>query len=513
MKIIKLVKSEFIKNCTIKKWLIIVFVLLISSIFLTEFVDLSMQPSNILSMLHSENVIYEDNYNSLSKKEELTLKEKYQLYYASISLKLNQYFIDKNIKTIDWKFELGQNLKYILKNNYIIELLQENRNNPTIVMLCENELSNGEFESNMNYYCNNYSQEELNNLFVMNQKTVEIYKNLLARDQFYLYITYLFNTGKINEDNKPFAKEIIEQKVQSVEDFRALYYLQSAQLHFEEFPIQYSKSYYRYINIFNQNVTMQRAILLYSIKHNIKHDMLHISTANSIYATNYITSKMIVNKIFYLSIVVLLIVSISCSGIVSKEHNTGTIKNIITAPIKRWKVLLSKFIYLILYTYIVWFIGLLMLSIYAGIKYGFQDLFTPKLIYFNNKVIEVNYYLYLLKDLFIINIPILAFLCILLFLSTITLNTTITTSITTVLTILAPITYYLCEYNKLFSIFLYTPLPYFNCGFILEKSNVYMEILKQTTISLHLGIFISIVTCIVLYVIINTIYQKRDIKS
>ena len=103
--------------------------------------------------------------------------------------------------------------------------------------------------------------------------------------------------------------------------------------------------------------------------------------------------------------IIALIIAITSGGVISNAHNSGTIKNIITSPVRRWKILLSKFIYLVIDMYLIWFLGLLILSLCAGMKYGFSDLLTPKILYVGNEVIEVNYYLYLIKNIFLVSIP------------------------------------------------------------------------------------------------------------
>ena len=75
-------------------------------------------------------------------------------------------------------------------------------------------------------------------------------------------------------------------------------------------------------------------------------------------------------------------------NIVSKEHNKGTEKLLLTTSNKRWKILLSKFLYLILETYIIWFVALILLLLFAGLKYGFNDLITPKILYQTEKLLK-----------------------------------------------------------------------------------------------------------------------------
>ena len=89
----------------------------------------------------------------------------------------------------------------------------------------------------------------------------------------------------------------------------------------------------------------------------MKHDLEFDSYMDGIdVGQKYISSKVIVNQALNLSIIVIVIVILTSGGIISKEHLTGTEKILLTQPVKRWKVLLSKFIYLILHSYIIWII-------------------------------------------------------------------------------------------------------------------------------------------------------------
>jgi len=90
-----------------------------------------------------------------------------------------------------------------------------------------------------------------------------------------------------------------------------------------------------------------------------------------------------------ISLVSLLSIIIS-AGIVAGEFTTGTIKLLLIRPLKRWKVLLSKYITVLLFT----FGGLLILFgtsfLVGGLFYGFNAVNQPYLSYINGNVTEVN---------------------------------------------------------------------------------------------------------------------------
>lgn len=90
-----------------------------------------------------------------------------------------------------------------------------------------------------------------------------------------------------------------------------------------------------------------------------------------------------------ISLVSLLSIIIS-AGIVAGEFTTGTIKLLLIRPLKRWKVLLSKYITVMLFT----FGGLLILFgasfLVGGVFYNFSGANHPYLGYIHETVVELN---------------------------------------------------------------------------------------------------------------------------
>ena len=78
------------------------------------------------------------------------------------------------------------------------------------------------------------------------------------------------------------------------------------------------------------------------------------------------------------------------AGIVAGEFITGTIKLLLIRPLKRWKVLLSKYMTVLIFP----FGGLLILFsasfLVGGLFYGFSGASQPYLSYINGNVTEVN---------------------------------------------------------------------------------------------------------------------------
>lgn len=538
MKIFNLVKSEFLKNYSLKKMIVIILIVSLFSIGLVEFTNLFYPaPSNSNKYWNVSDIEY---LNELSKKENRTLEEDYTLYELKLTDEIHKYFNDKRINgTVDWRYDMANDIRLDLLDNYLFKLISDKSDDPLISEVCSNEnykptvYGDGyasSFLGRLAFNCDYYRDGSLNSRIEENDKEIETYKKILKEDKFYLYLQYLIDIQQIFDNDIDMAKIIIDKKIEDMWDYRALNYIMYSQWYidltilsesefYEAHEIAYPsyKDYVRYNKTYNKEAKKAKAILKYSTEHEIKNDLTYSSFwkfGRWQDSYDYVTSKKMVNQVFHLTIIVLIVVCITSSNIISGEHNKGTIKNIITTPVKRYKILLSKFIYLILHTYIIWLIGLVALSVYAGIKFGFSDLFTPKLIYSGGKVLEVNYYLFLLKDMFLASIPVIAFLSILFFLSTVTLNTALTTSVMTILSVIPAIIYFVCSHlNINLNFLVYTPFPYFDCGFIFNNHEFYINILKKVAMNLNLGIVVSLITIVVLFTITNLIYMKRDIKS
>lgn len=85
-----------------------------------------------------------------------------------------------------------------------------------------------------------------------------------------------------------------------------------------------------------------------------------------------------------------LFVIIIGAGAVANEFSSGTIKLLLIRPVKRWKILLSKYISTLLYA-LVMIVQLFIVSFIAGgIFFGFEGISQPYLVYSNGQVHETS---------------------------------------------------------------------------------------------------------------------------
>lgn len=536
MKIINLIKSEFIKNYNVKRWLIITIVLIIASLFLIRYTDNLLEEKTTyddtglkVSIESSENAL-----NNLEKKEEKTLDDEYEMFFSRNYIDYMNILLNKKINhRNDWKFAfIDEQVLPTLSENFLIEKIVNEQRYEEVSEFCDYK------DENSSVYgikiCQNILSADTDNgrnltkleeLYKNNLQTITDYQQLLEEDKYYLYLQYQVDHGKIEKDE--FVQILLDKKVETNTDFLGLNYLQYQRLEEnakieimdeEEYNQTSSGDYASYQEYVTYNTKLKndaiknREILLYSTEHEIEHDISYNLLDDVTEGIRYMNTKIKVNQVFHLSVVVMIIVAITNSGIISREHSKGTIKNIITTPVQRWKILLSKFIYLLLDTYLIWLLGLVIISLLAGIQYGFNDLLDPKLVYVGGQVKEVNYYLYILKDIFLASIPIICFLSILFFLSAVTLNTSLTVGIISSLSVVSFFLWIMMITNS-FPNIVYTPFWYLDCGYILSNAEIYVDSLKNVSYNLGTGIISSLVISIILYILTNIVYIKRDIKN
>ena len=132
MKIFNLVKSEFIKNYSLKKLFFIILVIVIFCVGLVEFTNRFYQKDT------SDNHAYfhfdEYEYEELNAKENKTFEDEYELYEMNIAKEMNEYIERNNVSSsdYDWRNRLLMEINFYLDNNYLDKLILDNIDNPFI---------------------------------------------------------------------------------------------------------------------------------------------------------------------------------------------------------------------------------------------------------------------------------------------------------------------------------------------------------------------------------------------
>ncbi len=541
-KIINLVKCEFIKNYTWKKWLVVILFSIICVVIFSE-VMLSFNYNQYnFSWIPKET----DNLDYYQKevKENPTLKNQFYVnYYEKQRIKY-QNISDLNILNEEnWKYKLISGIFKLEQELFIIDKLIENPN-----INLDDSISPELESQSRNYHLIlsdvleewNYESNKLERLKEEKFKLKNEWELLLQENQYYKYLEYSMNVLNKNNKDEFYKKyysyfeiipkndisiyqKMIDKKEEDEYSILSLNIHQYSQIvispivskaefsEWERSPYANYDSYVRVQKEFIKRQKLKKSILEYSIERNKKQDAIDIMD-DDVYGYQYKTPKHLVNYIFHFSIIVMLIVTLTSSGIVSREHSKRTEKALLTSSLSRGKILFSKFLYLIIQSYILWILIFIIFFIYAGMRLGFEDLFASKLVYFNGNVHEVNYILWILKDMLAYGIPLIAMLSILLMLSTVTLSTIVTVGISSIGTVLSIFLWHFIYNYKLFFL-AYTPVPYLDFLTVTNHSENYIKTLSVIDVRPGVGLFICILYIVICYAISYFVYTRRDVKN
>lgn len=554
MKLLNLIKCEFIKNFSIKKSIIILLVLIISCFGLFKFESLfgdSRTYSGELSLKEFE-LNYKKAEEELNKNNNHANESIYTYFNELEDYYKKTYNLVGSEGLVVWQKETLESLESIIIEKNALEQLIKNYNNQEFKKWIEDNKNSNYDDYSYILYTNAFSNykslliinsnnsiEELTTKLNTDKEIIELYKKSIDENAYYISLEAKLkeinnNDIGINIDELIEAYNyIIENKIKDNNDYRvinAIQYTQRKVLYQNQLPSKEdfdNDTYYygasikkyedlkKYISNINKIGLNDSKIIEYAFKKGIKHDSKLSSDINDNIMNRYISSKRYMNLGLHLGIIIIILMVIKNAGIVSKEQDKGTVKLLLTKPVKRSKILLAKILYLILDMYLIWVLASIMMFIIVGFKYGFNDLFTPKLIVIGGNVKEFNYILWYLKELFICSIPVCCVLVMLFSLSTITLSTSLTATLISIVSVFSiSIWMIISNMGAIFLKFLcYTPIPYIDYYFVRYRSIYYLQTISSTNLNYNYGLIISLIVGIILYIITVIIYNKRDIKN
>ncbi|MBQ2835856.1 MAG: ABC transporter permease subunit [Clostridia bacterium] len=128
---------------------------------------------------------------------------------------------------------------------------------------------------------------------------------------------------------------------------------------------------------------------------------------------------MLNNSLEYYELLIILTIVIIGTASISDEFNRGTIKLLLVKPYKRWKILLSKIIAIIILIIILNILIIFVQFIIGGLVYSFEDYVVPIIQYnFNTNEVQTTNVLINVTKIFIAKFPMyLILLCFSLFIS------------------------------------------------------------------------------------------------
>lgn len=547
MQLLRLIRCEFIKHFSWKKTVIIFLVLIVSCFGLMKMESFFGSNRSYTSPISIEE--FDDAYQKANKalEEETNFVN---VGVAEVFSRLEKPYRDTiqllgNGSTEScWQQDALSSLSSALTRLVILEQVQAYRNDASFLeevssLPSENahyELYYGTVASYTNQLKEavSLSLTEFSRDFTYYHEYVDLVTKALEENAYYLYIEAIYQTNlyyatvfdtEINKDTLAIYQMIIDEKIMDDSNYRVVnahQYLEEINREIEaptleeyhqssnQASYENVKTYYRKLN---EDFDAKEQILHYAIQHDLKHDLYYPSNYETLYS--YQTAKNFMNQGLHLIVVVIFIVAITHAGITSREHDSGTVKLLLSKPVKRSKILLSKFLYLIIETFILWLIASLILFVLVGISYGFGELFTPKLLFIGGEVREIPYFLWYLSNMIVGMIPACFFLSLILFLSSITLSTALTASVTSILTLFSIMIWVLVS-NFGFTFlktFCYTPIPYLDYWMVAYHSEYYLESCMLTGLYEPFGLMICLIFILILYFLTVFIYTKRDIKN
>ena len=168
MKIVNLVKSELIKNYSIKKLIIISVIMLVVSIGFVEIYS-KMYEKSVWSFSNFQKKIEE-----LSNKENRTLEEDYNLMVYEVKGKIYTYLNSLEIQGNDYARDLAEEMIRLSSTNIGIKILKENYDSSTIQQICNTSsyIFESPFQGEIHHLCTAYPKPELDTLYLENEEKI-----------------------------------------------------------------------------------------------------------------------------------------------------------------------------------------------------------------------------------------------------------------------------------------------------------------------------------------------------
>ena len=536
-KILDLLKTEFIKNVNLKKIIIVLIVLVLSSLIIFKISKFNYggnyAEGTKITQSDVENA--RENYNRSKKLfEELNNYESYiQMIKDEKFLKISELMVENGFTDASSnRFEIYNLFLTIMPDlseyEAIINGYKETTDDINDIMEKYNKLKE-EYDTALDalvpgdiYKIEKYNlldyKEQLNIVNAQIETTQTTDYNLENQKK---YLEEQIELSQYLIDNKINADDWQYTIVENITNLLIKYLIPMAtEEEFNENRVNMYSYYENYEDYINQSkISLEKTTKpISNYKIILKENIKPIIMSNELSSTQMPYDIRIgFNNIYYMGIVILVICIISFGGMIANEHKTGSIRLLISNPFSRSKVLLSKYIYLILNALILYVISLLIFIIIMFVTGNIDSLSIPQMIVQNDVVTKTNYLLFIIKNIGIHFIFISFILTILFFLSSVSLNVALTGCTTLLITLLS-VFIPLINADKINAIFSYVPFTFLNYSkylssnptynlFITQESNMYINT------NINTCLISTIILIIIIYIIANIIYCKRDIKN
>lgn len=531
--ILKLTKNEFVKQLKKKSILITVIALMSLSILVPVISKVVESGEGKGEVIYSneENLIKSGTSNKI--KIENSMNKSYDEY---INLQKESKFVFN-----DWRTDLAREYQESYSTLLLLENIKDGVPVSEIIEYGYN-FNREEIEKTQGM-----SKEELNKEIEKCEKKTERIKEIIVKEDYVKYLSdriEMLKKGQIelkkqeeavkkqgnveeikdiqrgireNENELKIAEYRIENKVSfDKNDWRNKTLLNIEELNYkvsmekltEKQFLQesnYKVPYNEYIQIFDKEREKEKEQIeknWYSLKNNIP-QMEFSKDARNILVNSY-------DIFVILAVIIVIIVG---GGIVSNEFSSGTIRLLLIRPIKRWKVLTSKLLMLFIMAIGILLISEFILIITTGLLYGFKGYGIGVIDVVQGKIIESNFWIYMMKNLLISSAGIVFMIGLVFFITTVIKNTAVAVGVSLIVYLgAAPLT---LAIGLLSGMVVNTPIPYINQSLInlMPMFTNPLKEFKGLVFNEGIGAIIIIIIGILLIGISYIKFSKEDVKN
>ena len=452
------------------------------------------------------------NYNEYREayydKLVLDYINKYGLENVTKAFESLEYYVPFEYVEANYKFLLKD--EKVWKENY--KEVEEKFNQAEETL--NNSKDNIKFvESKIEYYENSLKE---NNDFLKEVNDKDEKNRINALNKAYEYDLDILNYTKqlIISKDKEFDINYLKLCIDLIE-LNDSYYIESySKMTEKEFILSLSPedknimTYEKYLKIFDLNLESQKQEIQkkeYALKNNLY---------DSAYDSENVGRSLV--KSGYSTGTIFILISVMISIIIAKEFTTGSIRLLMIRPVKRWKILFSKLLAILIMTLIMTIIAYLSLLISCLIIYGIDILNIPNLEIINSKVEEQSIFIQSVNYTLLTLISTFSLICIAVTLAVFSRSPAATIAGSLAIYFGSMLFNMEMVYTPQFWM-QYTIIPYIN--FMNFSDNIISNIIMQNNIKYGLDITIErgIITFVVLslvLLIISTIrFNKMDIKN
>ena len=202
-------------------------------------------------------------------------------------------------------------------------------------------------------------------------------------------------------------------------------------------------------------------------------------------------------------------------AIVSREYSKGTIRLLLIRPVKRWKILLSKLIAVILISFMVFMLYAVITGITTVSFFGKEDYNTPVIEIVNREVVSRHIMDLILPSLMTSSAAVLYIASMTLLLSTVFKSTVLGVGLPTILMLGGELAAILLLSLKYYTVLKFTPFAYLNLYHIINNTGnlrYYLEDIPGV-LTAEFGFMYLIISSIIMLVVTFLVFEKRDVKN